>query len=180
MRSRLFGTALPEHAAPLPTIHTCAVGIGAADLDMRAAPGGYSEPVRQVISNLGTLSFERVELVATPWRIGHDGGPRAGADPPPPMPPAAVSGVNVAMASSVLVTRIVQSLPAGVTEVLDVGAGGGAGDYTAVAEGTAVARGLSGGDVAPLLFRLNLTPHGGLQGGTMVQNVTYQATCSPP
>ena len=176
----LFGTALPEHAAPLPTIHTCAVGIGAADLDMRAAPGRYSEPVRQAITNRGTLAFERVDLVATPWRIGYDGGPRAGADPPPPMPSAAVSGVNGATASSVLVTRIVQSLPADVTEVLDVDAGGGAGDYTVVAEGTAVARGLGGGDVAPLLFRLNLTPHGGLQGGTMAQSITYQATCSPP
>ena len=147
-----FGTALPELAAPLPTIHTCAVGIEASDLTMRAAPGERSEPVRQVISNRGTLSFERVDLMATPWRMGHDGGSRAGADP----------------------------LPAGVTEVLDVDADGGGGGYTAVAEGTAVARGLEGGDVAPLLFRVDLTSYGGLQGGTMAQNITYQAMCAPP
>ena len=150
-----FGTALPEHEAPLPTIYTCAVGVGAADLDMRAAPGGYSEPVRQAISNRGTLSFERVDLMATPWRIENDGGSRAGAEPLLPAAP-----------------------PAGVTEVLDVGAGGGG--YTSVAEGMAVARGLGGGDIAPLLFRLNLTAYGGLQEGAMAQNVTYQATCGSP
>ena len=148
-----FGTARPEHAAPLPTIYTCAVGIGTADLDMRVAPGGYSEPVRQVISNRGTLSFEHVDLVATPWRIENDGGSRTGAEPPPPPAP-----------------------PVGVTEVLDVDAGGG---YMSVVEGPAVAHGLEGGDIAPLLFRLNLTSHGGLQGATMVQNVTYHATCGP-
>ena len=36
-----FGTSLPELTAPLPPIHTCAVGIGAADLAMRAAPGAF-------------------------------------------------------------------------------------------------------------------------------------------
>ena len=150
-----FGTALPENAAPLPTIYTCAVGVGAADLDMRAAPGGYSEPVRQAISNRGTLSFEHVDLMVTPWHIENDGGSGAGAEPLLPAAP-----------------------PAGVTEVLDVDAGDGG--YTSVAEGTAVARGLGGGDIAPLLFRLNLTAYGGLQEGAMAQNVTYQATCGPP
>ena len=174
-----FGTALPELAAPLPTIHACSVGIKAANLDMRAVPGEYSEPVRQVISNLGTLSFERVELVAAPWRIEYSDGPRAGADPLPATPPATVQGVDESMAWSVLAARVAASLPAGVTEVLEVDAGGG-GDYTAVAEGTAVARGLEGGDVAPLLFRVNLTLHGGLSGGTMSQNITYQTTCTPP
>ena len=171
-----FGTALPELAAPLPTIHTCAVGIEASDLAMRAAPGERSEPVRQVISNRGTLSFERVDLMATPWRMGHDGGSRAGVDPLPAVPPTAVPGVGEGRAWSVLAARIMASLPAGVTEVLDMdaaGGGGGSGGYTAVAEGTAVARGLEGGDVAPLLFRVDLTSYGGLQGGTMAQNVTY-------
>ena len=177
-----FGTALPELAAPLPTIHTCSVGIGADDLDMRAAPGERSEPVRQVITNRGTLSFERVDLVATPWLMGYDGGSQAGADPLPSVPPAAVPGVGEGRAWSVLTARIAALLPAGVTEVLEVDAdaASGGGGYTAVAEGTAVARGLEGGDAAPLLFRVNLTPHDGLPGGTMSQNVTYQATCAPP
>ena len=152
-----FGTALPEHAAPLPTIYTCAVDVGTADLDMRATPGGYSEPVRQEISNRGTLSFERVDLMATPWHVENGGGSRAGAEP-----------------------LLLAAPPAGVTEVLDMDAGGGVDGYASVVERTAVARGLGGGDIAPLLFRLNLTAYGGLQGGAMAQNVTYQATCGPP
>ena len=173
-----FGTALPELAAPLPTIHTCSVGIGTDDLNMRAAPGAHSEPVRQVVSNRGTLPLERVDLVATPWLMGYGGGSQAGADPLPPVPPVAVPSVGEGRAWSVLTARIAALLPASVTEVLEVDAGGGG--YMAVDEGTAVARGLEGGDAAPLLFRVNLTPHDGLSGGTMSQNVTYQATCAPP
>ena len=148
-----FGTALPENAAPPPTIHTCAVGVGAADLAMRAAPGEYSEPVRQVVYNRGSLPLAGVDIVATPWHAGLGGGSQAGVDPPPP-----------------------RRLPAGITEV---SGGGAAGGYMAVAEGAAVARGLAGGDMAPLLFRLNLSAHGDARG-TMVQNLTYQAECITP
>ena len=69
-------------------------------------------------------------------------------------------------------------LPASVTEVSMSGPGGG---YTALAEqGIPVARGLGGGEVAPLWFRLNLTPYGEAQAGTLVQTVTYEAVCSTP
>ena len=103
--------------------------------------------MRQVVSNRGTPPFERVDLAATPWRIGHDGGPRTGADPLPAAPPAAAPGAGEGRAWGVLAARLVASLPAGVTEALGVdAAGGGGGGYTTVAEGTAVARGLEGGD----------------------------------
>ena len=69
-------------------------------------------------------------------------------------------------------------LPASVTEVSMSGPGGG---YTALAEqGIPVARGLGGGEVAPLWFRLNLAPYGEAQAGTLVQTVTYEAVCSAP
>ena len=69
-------------------------------------------------------------------------------------------------------------LPASVTEVSMSGPGG---SYTALAEqGIPVARGLGGGEVAPLWFRLNLIPYGETQAGTLVQTVTYEAVCSTP
>ena len=69
-------------------------------------------------------------------------------------------------------------LPASATEVSEEGPDDG---YGAVAaQGTAVAHGLGGGQEAPLWFRLNLVPHGDLQGGTLVQNVTYSAQCGMP
>ena len=69
-------------------------------------------------------------------------------------------------------------LPASATEVR---ADGGAADYVPLADGTAVADGLGGGQEAPLWFRLNLTPYTDLQGKTtLVQYVTYQAVCSAP
>ena len=67
-------------------------------------------------------------------------------------------------------------LPASVTEVLDHAAGGG---YVPLADGVAVGRGLAGGDVSQLSFRVNLSAHGDARG-IMAQNVTYLAECVPP
>ena len=75
-------------------------------------------------------------------------------------------------------------LPASATEV---GAAGLGGPYAPLAEhGVTVARGLGGGDVEPLWFRLNLAPHGAaaaadLRDGTViVQHVIYRAECVLP
>ena len=70
-------------------------------------------------------------------------------------------------------------LPASATEW---SAAGPAAGYSALAGGAAVvARGLEGGDAAPLWFRINLAPHGGAPSGvTVVQHVTYAAECAPP
>ena len=69
-------------------------------------------------------------------------------------------------------------LPASATEV---GAAGPGGPYAALADGTAVSAGLGGGQEAPLWFRLDLSTHGGLRGGTtLVQDVTYRAECVLP
>ena len=74
---------------------------------------------------------------------------------------------------------LVTVLPASATEWSDAGPGGG---YAALVDGTAVvARGLEGGDEAPLWFRLNLVSHGDLRGGgAIVQHVTYSAECNMP
>ena len=74
-------------------------------------------------------------------------------------------------------TQWSNGLPASATEVRADGAGGA---YVPLADGTAVAGGLGGGEVAPVWFRVNLTPHGGVQAGELVQAVTHQAVCGPP
>ena len=147
-----FGTALPERAAPPPAVHTCSVSLGMPNLDVGARPGEHSPPVQQTVINSGSAQFARVDLAATSWRAGPDAGPSQGPDAAAP-------------------------LPASATEVGTAGAGG---PYTALANGTGVAHWLAGGQEAPLWFRLNLTPYGDMQGGTLVQEITYQATCNVP
>ena len=147
-----FGTALPEHAVPPPSYHTCSARLETQDLGASASPGGRSPPVRQMLINSGSLPFAHVELGATPWRTDPGGGARQDGIPAP--------------------------LPASATEVGERGAGG---SYAPVSNGTAVAHGLGGGDVAQLWFRLNLVPHGEVQANsTMVQHMAYLAECGPP
>ena len=78
---------------------------------------------------------------------------------------------------SLTATQWSNGLPASATEV-SADVPGGA--YVPLADGTAVAGGLGGGEVAPVWFRVNLTPHGGVQAGELVQTVTYQAACGAP
>ena len=116
-------------------------------------PGEYSAPVRQDVRNSGSLTLAAVEIAATPWRAAAAGG----GDAAP------------------------VDIPASATEWS--AAGPAADDYSALADGPAavVARGLEGGDAAPLWFRINLAPHGGAPAGvTVVQHVTYAAECAPP
>ena len=67
--------------------------------------------------------------------------------------------------------------PASATEVVMEGAGG---PYVPLANGTAVAAGLGGGQEAGLWFRLNLDPYEDVRAGMLVQEVTYQAMCRVP
>ena len=78
---------------------------------------------------------------------------------------------------SLTATQWSNGLPASATEVR---AGGAGGAYVPLADGTAVAGGLGGGEVASVWFRVNLTPHVGVQAGELVQAVTYQAACGAP
>ena len=171
----MFGTALPVGAAPPPVVHTCSVAIGMPDLGMSARAGERSAPVRQEVINSGSAPFDNVGLMATPWLAAQGAGPLPSG--PAPAPPAPVFGTASARMSTVLTASLVWSLPASVTEISTAAAGG---PYTALADETAVARGLGGGDSSPLWFRLNLSSHGDAQGGTLVQEVTYQATCRVP
>ena len=57
---------------------------------------------------------------------------------------------------------------------------GGRGSFAPLAaDGTAagIARGLEGGTDAPLWFMLNLTGHAQMQGGQIVQHISYTASC---
>ena len=148
-----FGTAAAaEDGAPPPSYHTCSARLGETEMDASAAPGGRSAPARQDLVNSGSLPFVGVGLEATPWHSEGSGNAAqvAGSGPP---------------------------LPASATGVSEQGAGGG---YAAIGNGTAVARGLGGGDVAPLWFRADLASHGGAPGDTLVQHVAYLAECGPP
>ncbi len=168
----LFGTALPENAVPPPATYTCAAGIGAVDLDMRAAPGEYSPAVRQALINAGSLPFAHVEIAASPWRAGPVAGTPQGATPA--SLPALIDGEGEGRAPDLSRSSATASLPPGATEVGEQGPGG---EYAAIGNGATVARGLGGGDVAPLWFRLNLTPYGEIRGINLVQHITYQALC---
>ena len=69
------------------------------------------------------------------------------------------------------------SLPASSTAL---SLSGGQGSFAPLAaDGTAagIARGLEGGTDAPLWFMLNLTGHAQMQGGQIVQHISYTASC---
>ena len=144
-----FGTVLSESGAEPPVVHTCSARLGTQDLDVSAALGDYSQIVRQTLINSGSLPFAGVELETTPWYVGWDGSAPPAADYP--------------------------SLPASISEVYEDGVAFGYG--AAVANGTVVARGLAGGDIAPLFFVADLTPYDEIQGSALVQYVTYLAQC---
>ena len=169
-----FGTVLSESGAPPPVVHTCSARLGTTDLTVDARPGEYSPSVRQDLINSGSTPFVRVDLEASPWRVVSTAAAGPAGDGAPFLP-APAPGAGEGRASSALVARLDTSLPAVVSEVSTAGAGG---EYTALANGTAVAGGLEGGGVEPLWFRLNLTPYGEVQGSALVQYVTYLAQCS--
>ena len=167
---------VPRPPAPVPpsVVHTCSVSLGSANLDLRATAGGYSDPVRQALRNTGSLALDHVELGATTWM---DVGPLPAPAPAPLIPPPVV-GSDAGRTSAVLTAVLVAGLPASVTEVSTDE--GGAAPYAPLANGTAVAHGLEGGDEEPVWFRMNLSDRGGMQGGTFVQTITYQAQCASP
>ena len=164
----------PPVPVPAPIVHTCSVSLGSANLDLRATAGGYSDPVRQALRNTGSLALEHVELGATAWK---DVGPLQAPASAPSLPPPVV-GTDAGRTSSVLAAVLVAGLPASTTELSTDARG--AVPYAPLANGTAVAHDLEGGAEEPIWFRMNLSDRGGLQGGTFVQTITYQAQCAPP
>ena len=149
----LFGTVLSESGAPPPVVHTCSARLDVSSLDVSVAPGD-GRVVYQALINSGSLPFAGVELEATPWYVDW-----VGSAPPPPPPLAADH----------------PSLPASISEVYEEGVAFGHG--AAVVNGTVVASGLEGGNVASLAFVVDLTPYDEVQGGALVQYVTYLAQC---
>ena len=147
-----FGTVLADTGAPPPTLYTCSMRLGAAELSANAVPGAHSTAARQTVVNSGSEPFERVGLAATPWYID-PASDRPGPDAP--------------------------SLPASVTMMNSTASGGA---FAPLAEdGTAaVAHGLGGGLGEQLWFKLDLTDHGQVQGDRLVQRVAYTAACSAP
>ena len=145
-----FGTAASERGTPPPVQHTCSVRLGYADLAMRVEPGGYSNAAEQSVANSGSQPFARVWLEATPWYVD---------------PASAVPDPNAA------------SLPASLTMV---GTSGPHEGFAPLSPGgtAAVAEGLgAGAPPEPLWFMLDLTGHPQVQGGKLVQRVTYTAEC---
>lgn len=171
-----FGTAESGSGAPPAVRHTCSVGIGSPSPDIGdVAPGGRPDPAEQTLINYGSAQFAQVGIEASPWRVTSSGGASPGAAPP--SRPAPANGTGEGRASSALVARVYASILAAATEV---GGEGREGAYAAVGGGTAVAYGLGGGDAASLRFRLNLAPYDAVEGGVLVQTVSYNVQCSPP
>ena len=146
-----FGTAVSERGALPPSFHTCSVDLGLQELDMSASPGGYSAAAPQVLINSGSLQIDHVSLDATPWYIDLDDATPALGHP---------------------------SLPSSITEVSEEGQYEG---FEAVDEaGTAIGRGLAGGQDAHMWFKINLAGYDRVQGSSLDQYVTYLAQCNPP
>ena len=146
-----FGTALPAGAAPPPpVVHTCSVSLGMPSLVMADVRAGG---LSDPVRQTVINSGSAPFARVDLSATTWRAGPSQGADAPAP-------------------------LPASATEVSTAAAGG---PYTALANGTAVAHDREGGDgKSPLWFMLNLTSYGDVRGGTLVQEVTYQATCRVP
>ena len=156
-----FGTAVSESGASPPVVHTCSARLAVQELEMRASPGEHSQPVPQILINSGSLQFTGAELEATPWYVDWGGSAAPTATGHPSLP-ASISEVS-------------ESEPSGARGGVAIGPRDG---YREVANGTEVARGLEGGAVAPLWFRVDLTSYDEVQGGSIDQYVTYIAQCS--
>ena len=145
-----FGTAMPVGAAPPPVVHTCSVSLDMPSLVMMDVQPGDLSD--PVRQTVINSGSAQFERVDLAATMWR-AGPSQGAGAPAP-------------------------LPASATEISTAAAGG---PYTALVNGTAVARNIEGGGgESPLWFRLNLSSHANAQGGTLVQEVTYQATCRVP
>ena len=147
-----FGTVLSESGAPPPVVHTCSARLAVPSLDVSAVPGDHSPVASQALINSGSLPFAGVELEATPWYV--DWG---GSAPPPPAADH-------------------PSLPASISEVFAPDHTGILTGATAV-DGTVVARGVEGGSVEQLWFRIDLTSYAEVPGSALDQYVTYLAQC---
>ncbi len=171
-----FGTAESESGAPAPVYHTCSVGLGSPSLDIGdAAPGARLYPTEQTRINYGSAPFAQAGIDATTWQAGHGGGTSPGAASPILAAPA--NGTGEGRTSSALVARVYASIPAAATEACEDGMEGA---YASVGGGTAVVRGLGGGDTASLWFRLNLAPYDAAEGGVLAQTVSYNVQCGLP
>ena len=62
------GTGGPPTPPTPPAVYTCSISLGVPNLVASVAPGGYSDPVRQVVVNSGNAAFAGVDLTAGPWR----------------------------------------------------------------------------------------------------------------
>ena len=145
-----FGTALPAGAAPPPAVHTCSVSLGMPSLVMADVRPGGLSD--PVRQTVINSGSAPFARVDLAATMWR-AGPSQGADAPAP-------------------------LPASATEISTATAGG---PYTALVNGTAVAHDREDGDgKSPLWFVLNLTSYVDVRGGTLVQEVTYQATCDMP
>ena len=145
-----FGTALPAGTAPPPVVHTCSASLGMPRLVMTDVRPGG---ISDPVRQTVINSGSAPFARVDLAATMWRAGPSQSADAPTP-------------------------LPASATEISTVAAGG---PYAALANETAVAHDPEGGgDESPLWFILNLTSHGDARGGTLVQEVTYQATCRVP
>ena len=150
--------APPPSPPPTNAADSCSISLADASLAVSAAPGKASQPVRQTITNTGSLVVKSVEIDATRWFFDPTGNPPYAAD--------------------------AASLPPTITELSATGSAPGT--FRALsADGTAppgvapLAAGLQPGDNNSLWLRINLDGRPE-QDVTLVQNISYVAECAAP
>ena len=127
----------------------CSITLTRARIDYGPIDSGQtSRPHLQTIVNTGQLPFAQVDLSATPWHVDSPGACAPGDQP---------------------------SLPVGLSEIRTE-LGGRFSDL--VASGTALARGLEAGSMAPVWYRLSLAGYADLPQAQITQCATYVVRCS--
>ena len=150
------GPPRPPPPAAADDANRCSIGLADASLAVSAAPGMASQPVKQTISNTGSLVVKNVEISATRWFVNPTGEPPYGADAAS-LPPALTE-----LSSTEPAPGTFRALPADGTAPLSLAAG------------------LPPGGERSLWFRINLDVRTGLAGGELlVQSTTYTAECTP-
>ena len=147
--------AVGSQPPPAGAVDSCSIELADESLAVSAASGSASQPVKQTLSNAGSLVLKNVEINATRWFFDPAGEPPYGANAAS-LPPTLT---ELSLTYPALGTF--KALPAGGTAPLPLAAG------------------LPPDGELSLWYRLNLD---GRQagGGVLVQYVSYVAECAAP
>ena len=143
-------------APPSSTTDRCSIGLADESFALRAEPGRASQPVKQTITNTGSLILESVEISATRWFLNPAGEPPYGEDAAS-LPPTLTELIVTTTAPDTF-----RALPADGVAPLPLAAG------------------LPPDGESSLWLRINLDGRAEPSGGMLVQHITYVVECATP